>query len=94
MSGEHDIRAVDVRVHGDVQAVGYRYSAMRRADELDVSGWGANEPDGTVRAHLEGLGYKVDALLEWMRRGTKWTHVRRVDVAPGAVEGFEGFATR
>lgn len=94
MPGPHDMSAVDVRVSGEVQGVGYRFAAMRRADELDVAGWISNEGDGSVSAHLEGLGYRVDALLDWMRQGSSWSHVRRVDVTPGRIEGLEGFRAR
>lgn len=94
MSGPHEKTAVDVQVLGDVQGVGFRFQAMRRADELDVAGWISNEDDGSVRAHLEGLGYRVDSMLAWMREGTTWSRVRRVDVREGTFEGLEGFRTR
>ncbi len=94
MPGPHEMTAVDVQVIGDVQGVGFRFQAMRRAADLDVSGWIANEDDGSVRAHLEGLGYRVDSMLDWMRAGTTGSHVRRVEVRPGGVEGIEGFRTR
>ncbi len=92
MPGDHDITAVDVRVRGDVQGVGYRFATMQRAASLDVSGWVRNEPDGDVTAHLEGLGYRVDSLLEWMRHGTQWSRVTRVDVNNSTVEGLDGFS--
>lgn len=91
MAGPHDKRAVDVRVHGDVQGVGYRFGALRKADELDLAGWVRNEPDGDVTAHLEGIGHRVDSMLEWMRAGTKWSHVSRVDVEDVESRGLEGF---
>jgi len=92
MPGEHDIRAVDVRVRGDVQGVGYRIATMQRAASLDVSGWVRNEADGDVTAHLEGLGERVDSVLEWMRHGTQWSRVTRVDVSSAVVEGLDGFS--
>lgn len=94
MVGEHDRKAVDVRVRGHVQGVGYRFGALRRADELDVAGWVSNEPDGDVTAHLEGLGHRVESMLDWMRAGTQWSQVSRVDVQHVPVQGLEGFDLR
>lgn len=94
MAGEHDIRAVEVRVRGLVQGVGYRFGALHRAAALDVAGWIRNEDNGDVLAHLEGLGYRVDSLLEWMREGSPSAQVTRVDMSSAAVEGWDGFTLR
>lgn len=94
MAGPHDMRAVDVRVDGEVQGVGYRFGALRRADELELSGWVSNEANGQVTAHVEGLGHRIDKMLEWMREGTKWSHVSRVDAEDVVVQGIEGFTLR
>ncbi len=92
MTGRHDMAAVDVRVRGQVQGVGYRFGALRHASSLDVNGWIRNESNGDVIAHLEGLGYRVDAMLDWLRAGSEWAHVSRVDVVPAALEGDGSFS--
>lgn len=94
MARRHEVRAVDVRVEGDVQGVGYRFSALREASSLGVSGWVRNEPDGAVTAHVEGTGDRVDRMLAWMRSGPQWSHVTRLDVEAAPVEGLDGFTIR
>ena len=39
---------------GDVQFVGFRYTARLLAKKLDLSGWVRNLPDGRVEAEVQG----------------------------------------
>lgn len=94
MSEVQGTRAVDVRVHGEVQGVGYRFGTMRKAGELGLTGWVRNEADGDVTAHLEGPDHRVESMLGWMRTGTSWASVSDIDVEDAAVEGLEGFEVR
>lgn len=94
MSDLQATRAVDVRVHGEVQGVGYRFGTVRRADELGVTGWVRNESDGDVTAHLEGPDHRVESMLGWMRSGTRWASVSGIDVEEAPVEGFDRFEVR
>lgn len=41
-------------VRGRVQGVGYRAGCHRRANELGLSGWVRNLPDGSVEVEAEG----------------------------------------
>ena len=91
MAGEHELRAVNVRVHGTVQGVGYRFGAMRQAAKLDIAGWIRNDGSGTVSAHLEGLGYRLDSMIDWMRQGPAAATVTRVDVEGSKVQGLDDF---
>jgi acylphosphatase len=88
-----DVAAVDVVVRGRVQGVWFRASTRDVADRYGVSGWVRNEPDGTVRAHLEGPTGGVDAVLDWMRGGgPPRAHVTAVEtstaVADASTDGF------
>jgi acylphosphatase len=88
------IRA-EVRVRGAVQGVGFRYFVRRRATQLGVVGWVANESDGTVRAVAEGPTQAVDALLDLIRRGPPGARVDSVDVTRGPVtDGYDQFVVR
>ena len=60
---------LEATVRGRVQGVGFRYYVLKRASELGLSGWVANERDGSVRCVAEGAADRIDALEEILRRG-------------------------
>ena len=49
---------------GRVQAVGFRYSALCLAKELQLTGWVKNLTDGRVEAELQGQAKLVDSFVE------------------------------
>lgn len=48
------IRRLRMRFVGEVQGVGFRWTARMVANELDLTGWVRNEPDGSVSMELQG----------------------------------------
>ncbi|UAL29248.1 acylphosphatase [Nocardioides rotundus] len=90
MDNRSDI-ARDVVVRGMVQGVSYRWTTQQEAERLHVRGWVRNEPDGSVRAHLEGEPEQVAELVAWMRQGPSGAQVESVDEQQGEVEGVSGF---
>ena len=85
--------ALRATVRGEVQAVGFREAAVRRAHELGVLGWVRNEDDG-VRVHAEGAEQAVAQLLAFLREGPPAAQVAEVETEPAKVEGHEQFAIR
>jgi acylphosphatase len=82
-------------VRGRVQGVGFRYWVLRRATNLGLTGWVANEADGSVRCVAEGPPADLDALEEILRRGPTGAIVDRLDVVRmPATGGFGGFEVR
>ncbi len=82
-------------VRGQVQGVGFRYFVLRRAKRLGLSGWVANEPDGTLRCAAEGAVPALEELLEALRHGPPGARVDDVAVTPTAVTGQpDGFSLR
>ena len=86
--------AVDVVVRGRVQGVGFRFQLVEEAEELGVTGWVRNEPDGSVGAHIEGAADAVDRLVEWCRQGPRHAKVEAVDVTEVEETGTASFAVR
>lgn len=86
--------AVDVTVSGRVQGVGFRMNAAQEARRLGVTGWVANEPDGSVAAHLEGDEDAVAAMVHWCRSGPPYAEVTALDVRAGEASGASGFEAR
>lgn len=80
-------------VKGRVQGVGYRYFAIRAAEECGVVGTVRNLPDGSVEAIAEGSEDAVTEFGEALARGPSYAHVTSVDqtrLAPtGRYRGFE-----
>ena len=58
-------KAFEGKVFGSVQGVGFRYFTRETAEELGLTGWVRNMPDGTVEFRAEG---SKDALEELIRR--------------------------
>ena len=83
-----------VVVRGRVQGVFYRDSCRSQAEAAGVTGWVSNEPDGTVRALVEGSPVAVDRVVGWMRKGPPHAFVDGVDVQPAEPEGHGGFEVR
>ena len=81
-----------IRVYGRVQGVFYRMWAQRQANELGVTGWVRNCPDGRVEAHVEGDEAAVTEIVERLRHGPPDAQVddlRTWDVEPCEFDGFE-----
>lgn len=82
------------RVVGRVQGVGYRWWVRRRADELGLTGWVANNRDDrTVELVAEGPAASLDALERMLRVGPSSARVERIDAsrepASGAFDRFQ-----
>jgi acylphosphatase len=85
---EAPTRAFDVRIGGMVQGVGFRYSALRRAQALGISGWVRNEDDGSVSIHAEGSPDGLDAFAEWLREGPPGARVTEFSLAAASASGY------
>lgn len=86
---------LDAVIHGRVQAVGYRVFAARLATDLGLSGWVANQPDGSVRCVAEGMRPALERLLSGLRAGPAGARVEVVTETWGtALEDLDGFRIR
>ncbi len=57
-----------VRFTGQVQGVGFRYTACRLAGNYAITGTVRNCSDGSVECVVEGTGKEIDAFLADLRR--------------------------
>jgi acylphosphatase len=48
------VRRLRLLFAGEVQGVGFRWTARRIATDLGLTGWVRNEPDGSVSMELQG----------------------------------------
>jgi len=74
--------ALHLIIHGKVQGVYYRDSAVAIARELGVKGWVRNRNDGTVEAVVCGETDAVNAFVAWAHQGSPASLVERIEQAP------------
>lgn len=86
---------LEATVRGRVQGVGFRYWVVKRASGLGLTGWVANDADGTVRLVAEGPGPAIDDLEMLLHRGPIGAVVEAVQaVRMPATSAFTTFAVR
>jgi acylphosphatase len=73
-----------IRVHliisGTVQGVFFRKHACEKARELRITGWVANEADGTVAVVAEGPENQVNLFTDWCHSGPSRAFVEKVQI--------------
>jgi acylphosphatase len=67
-------------VHGRVQGVSFRYYTRLEAQRLGVTGWVANQPDGTVMVVAQGTDKALAQLAEFLHRGPSMARVVKVEI--------------
>lgn len=60
----------DITIKGRVQGVWFRKYTKEEADVLDIQGYVRNLPDGDVFVEAEGDKKQLDALVEWLHKGS------------------------
>jgi acylphosphatase len=81
-------------VGGRVQGVFYRATALRRAQELAITGYARNLPDGRVEIMACGEDQAVQAFIAWLWIGSSASKVTSVEVTEepaAAAQGHTGF---
>lgn len=73
-----EMRQVLAQVAGRVQGVGYRFWTKERAEELGLTGWVQNEPDGTVKVLLQGDNSQIEKMLKQLKSGPAFARVEQV----------------
>lgn len=85
-------RHVSILVSGRVQGVFYRASAKTKAEELGITGFVQNLPDGAVYIEAEGTDEVLDRFKTWCAEGPPRAHVERVEIKEAALQNFTSFA--
>lgn len=81
-------------ISGQVQGVYYRASTAQKANELGITGWVQNLPDGRVETVACGELGPIAEFEEWLWKGPITADVENVEVRDWPEEGFEGFGVR
>jgi acylphosphatase len=76
------------QVSGRVQGIGFRWWIRSRADELNLTGWVANDADERlVMVVAEGAPDDLDELERRLWQGPNGARVERVDAERGPASG-------
>jgi acylphosphatase len=82
------------RVEGLVQGVFFRGATRARAQQLGVTGWAKNLPDGSVEVLVCGAEVAVAQLCEWLWQGPPQSRVSDVRCNAEAWQEFSAFTSR
>ncbi|MFA5815033.1 MAG: acylphosphatase [Bacteroidales bacterium] len=90
---ESDCRA-KIKVIGQVQGVGYRYSTLLMAKNLKLTGYVKNLPDESVYIVAQGSPDSVRNLIEWCKTGPRRAIVESVEYSFHPVMDLTNFHIR
>ncbi len=77
---ENKARVV-VKISGRVQGVYFRKYTELEAQQLGLTGWVRNLPDGRVEAVFEGRKESIQKMIEWCHKGPPAARVQDVSVS-------------
>ncbi|MBC8003991.1 MAG: acylphosphatase [Verrucomicrobia bacterium] len=63
------LKQVYIVITGRVQGVGFRYFALDKAEEYQITGWVRNTFDGKVEMEACGEATSLDTFIDWMKMG-------------------------
>ena len=78
-------KAVEVRITGVVQGVGFRDWTRREAMKLGLTGWVRNEADGSVATLLVGGNTAITTMLGRLHEGPSYSRVDDVASEPASL---------
>jgi len=84
-----------VIIEGVVQGVAFREYTRRQAVSLGVKGWVRNLANGAVEAMIQAPTAEVEAMIQWLHRGSPRSRVDQVHVAEASeATSFSSFEIR
>lgn len=86
--------SIRLRLRGRVQGVGFRWFVRVHARRLDLAGWVANCPDGSVEVAASGDQNRLDEFERIVRQGPEGAEISMVDELPTSDDLDFPFAVR
>jgi len=75
-----EILTVNLTISGKVQGVGFRYFVLRQAQELGITGWVSNKPNGDVEALAQGEKADLEQFVAKVKEGPSFSSVEDVSL--------------
>ena len=79
---------MEFHFYGQVQGVGFRYTAKYTASSLGITGWVMNEWDGTVTMQAQGTKEQLDQLISRLENAV-FIQIDRIEKTQIAVDKDE-----
>ena len=86
-----NVLTVNLTISGKVQGVGFRYFVLRQAQELGITGWVSNKPNGHVEALAQGDKEDLDQFIAKVKEGPSFSRVD--DVILNWEDGQENYTS-
>jgi acylphosphatase len=87
------MRAIRAVVQGRVQGVYFRAFTRDEAEQLGVTGWVRNNPDGSVECFAQAPDDKIEAFIRSLHKGSPGARVEAVQLREETpqprLKGFE-----
>lgn len=84
-------RHTNILISGKVQNVAFRWHTKHKADDLGITGYVMNTPDGNVWLEVEGESETLEVFLKWCSHGPESAEVRSVKAEEAALKNFNDF---
>lgn len=88
------IKSVKINIYGKVQGVGFRYSALQRANELGITGFVKNRNDGSVYIEADGEPEIIEEFVLWCRKGPAWSRVDDIKIIDIPFNDYKCFGVK
>lgn len=83
------MKEVYIRIKGRVQGIGFRYWAVKKAQDIGgLSGWVHNAADGSVEILMNGEEDNIDKMLLACHKGPLLARVDKVEFPGGRMSSF------
>ena len=90
-----DLASLQATVHGRVHGVFFRAFVQRWAEQLRLTGYVRNLPDGTVEVRVEGERTQLEKMVGYLEEGPPPARVDKVVTSWAEYTGnFSGFSVR
>ena len=85
-----------ITIHGLVQGIFFRAFVQKNAQDLNLTGWAKNQPDGTVAAFAEGKPDDIKKLIQICQKGPPEANVAKVEskISPIPERTFADFTIK
>ncbi len=77
-----------LRFYGQVQGVGFRYTANTLAQCIGITGWVMNDFDGTVLMQAQGTESQIENLIDRLHNGV-YIEIANIEKTPLSVDTDE-----